>query len=127
MRARFFATGTPVEGAPVPEPRLVGEAVWDGRRAVVASPDEEVRRAIERVFRPAPVVVDDPATLPRGTSGPTEFQPGTAEWFAAAARVRGAELGLSVRMVPDQADTRGWDPAGQYRPLRPAAGVASSD
>jgi len=101
MRAEFFRADAP--GRPL------GEAEWDGRRAVVRSEDEEVRSALERVFRSSAVAVDDPSTRPPGTTGETVVEPGDLEWFRAAARVRGEREGLSVRFVTDVAGR--WDPA----------------
>lgn len=101
MRAEFFRPDAP--------DRVVGEAEWDGRRAVISATDEEVRVALERVFRASPVAVDDPSTRPPGTSGETVAEPGDLEWFRAAARVRGEREGLSMRIVTEVAGR--WDPA----------------
>jgi hypothetical protein len=101
MRAEFFHEDAP--------DRVVGEATWDGRRAVVETEDDEIREALERVFRASPVAVDDPSTRPPGTSGATVVEPGDLEWFGAAARVRGKREGLSVRLVTAIAGR--WDPA----------------
>jgi hypothetical protein len=101
MRADFFRADAP--------DRIVGEAEWDGRRAVVRSDDEAVRAVLERVFRRSPVALDEASTRPPGTGGATVVEPGDLEWFRAAARVRGAEEGLSVRFVTAVAGR--WDPA----------------
>lgn len=90
MRAAFFRADAPDE--------VVGEAEWDGRRAVISAEDEDVRTALEAVFRPAPVAVNE-----------TVVAPGDLAWFRAAARVRGSEAGFSVRFVSEVAER--WDPA----------------
>jgi hypothetical protein len=108
-----------VEFHPPDEPeRVVAEAVWDGSRAVVRAPDEERRAAVERFFRFTPVVLEDPALRPRGARGETMLQPGSVEWFRAAALTRAAEAGLAVRIVPEVAGPGGWDPAAAYRTFR---------
>jgi hypothetical protein len=101
MRAEFFRGDAP--------DRVVGTATWDGGGVVVETEDEDVRRALARVFRSAAVVVDDPAMRPGGTLGATLLEPGDREWFEVAARTRGAEEGLSVRLVVGR--LAGWDPA----------------
>jgi len=99
MRAEFFRAEAP--------DTVVGQAEWDGRRAVITAGDDEVRAALERVFRVSTVVVDDAS--PGGTEGKTFAEPGDLEWFRAAARFRGAEEGLAVRFV-NEVPAR-WDPA----------------
>jgi hypothetical protein len=107
-----------VEFHPSDDPeRVVAEAVWDGCRAVVRAPDEE-RAAVERFFRPTPVVLEDPALRPLGSRGETVLQPGSLEWFRAAALTRAAEAGLAARIVPEVAGPGGWDPAAAYRTFR---------
>jgi hypothetical protein len=101
MRAEFVHPDEP--------DRVVGVAVWDGRRALIETEDEEVRSALGRVFRLSSVAVDDPSLRPAGTSGETVIGPGDQDWFQAAARVRGEQEGLSVRFVVDRPG--GWDPA----------------
>lgn len=108
-----------VEFHPPDDPeRVVAEAVWDGSRAVVGAPDEERRSAVERFFRPTPVVLEDPALRPRGSRGETVLQPGSLEWFRAAALTRAAEAGLAARIVPEVSGPGGWDPAAAYRTFR---------
>jgi hypothetical protein len=108
-----------VEFHPPDEPeRVVAEAVWDDSRAVVQAPDEERRAAVERFFRLTPVVLEDPALRPRGSRGETVLQPGSLEWFRAAALTRAAESGLAARIVPEVAGPGGWDPAAAYRTFR---------
>src|SRR5206468_10960508 len=64
---------------------VVGVARWDGRRAVVEAEDPAVRAALERIFKPRPVVVDDPSYRSPGARGESVIQPGNDEWFRAAA------------------------------------------
>ena len=96
-----------------PEPeRVVAVAGWSGTGASmeVIEPVE----GLDRVLRPTPVVVSDPALLPRGARGEAVLQPGSLEWFRAALLTRAPPLGLAVRFVVD--DVRnGWDPAANYR------------
>jgi hypothetical protein len=101
MRAEFVRPDDPG--------RVVGVAVWDGRRALIETEDAEVRSVLGRVFRPSSVAVDDPSLRPAGTSGETVIEPGDVEWFQAAATVRGEQEGMSVRFVVDRPG--GWDPA----------------
>jgi hypothetical protein len=96
MRVEFFREGDP--------DAVIGSAEWDGRRAVIRAEDDDVRAALERVFRVSSVV-DDP--LPPSTA--KVAQPGDLAWFRAAAAVRGAEEGLAVRFVTEVAGR--WDPA----------------
>jgi hypothetical protein len=70
---------------------------------------------VARIFRPTPVVVDDPAFRSPGTTGPVELQPGSLPWFISAPRTRAETEGLRVRLVPGGASGLGWDPAGTYR------------
>ncbi len=98
--------------------RTVGEVAFDGRAVTIASaPDEEARAALQRVFRPAAIVVDDPALRPAGASGESVLQPGGQEWFRAAVAVRAAEEGLKGRLAPE-GWRGGWDPAAAYRTFR---------
>ena len=101
LRAEFYRPEEP--------DLVVGTAEWDGRRAVIGAGGDEARTALERVFRPSAVVIDDPSTRPPGTSGPVVAEPGDLEWFRAAALVRGSELGYAVRFVTTSPG--GWDPA----------------
>ncbi len=96
------------------EVEILASAVWDGRRAVVEASSDEIREAMAKVFRPTPLVVDDPAYRQQGTEGPVGLQPGTVEWFRAAAQVRAEEVGLVARVVSERREG-GWDPAAQYR------------
>jgi hypothetical protein len=110
MRAEFYRPDQP--------DRVVGMAVWDGRKATTESPDDEARRALARIFRKAPVVVDDPALLPQGARGQVVLEPGSLSWFRAAAQNRAAEVGLFARIVPEVEGGGGWDPAAAYRTFR---------
>ncbi|HXF56840.1 MAG TPA: hypothetical protein VNO34_04575 [Actinomycetota bacterium] len=107
MRAQFVRPEEP--------DRVVGEARWDGAKVEVRAEDEASLAALRRVFRPVPVVVDDPSLRSFGTSGPVVLQPGSLQWFRAAAEVRGRAEGLAARLLPDAPDGMGWDPAGTYR------------
>jgi hypothetical protein len=101
MRAEFFRPEAPGT--------VVGTAEWDGHRALVQADDEQVQKVLERVFRASSVSIDDPATRPQGTRGPTVAVPGDLEWFRVAAAVRGRQEGLGVRFVTEHPG--GWDPA----------------
>lgn len=110
MRAEFFHADEP--------DTLVGSATWNGRStAIDAGGDADVHDVLERIFRPIPVVADDPALRPVGSTGPVLLEPGDLRWFMTAARSRGASEGLGVRLVVDDAGGMGWDPAGAYRPF----------
>jgi hypothetical protein len=99
MRADFFRAED--------HETIVGSAEWDGRRAVIEAEDDDVRAALERVFRSARVAV--PYRGPRGPEGETVVESGDLRWFRAAASMRGAQEGLAVRFVTDVAGR--WDPA----------------
>ena len=105
MRAEFH----------VDDPNTVLATVrWD-RRGLDITTDREIDAKVRRIFRPTPLVVDDPALRSSGTSGPVVLHPGTLMWFRAAAQVRSDAEGLKVRFVPEGQDVMGWDPAGAYR------------
>jgi hypothetical protein len=101
MRAEFFRPDAPEV--------VVGNAEWDGRRAVPDAEDDRVRKVLSRIFRPSSVAVDDSSMRFAGASGETVVEPGDLEWFRTAALVRGAHEGLSVRFVTTAPG--GWDPA----------------
>ena len=65
-----------------------------------------------------PVVVDDPAFRSLGAHGETVVQPGSLEWFEAAAFSRAGPEGLAARMIPEVTGQGGWDPAASYRTFR---------
>jgi hypothetical protein len=94
---------------------VVGTAIWDGSRASVESGDDEVASVLWKIFRATPVVVDDGAFRRLGTHGEVVIQPGTLEWFRAAAQVRAVEAGLVARVVSGVRG--GYDPAAGYRPF----------
>jgi hypothetical protein len=108
MRAEFYRPEDP--------DAVVAAAEWDGRRTHMEAEDEEARAALARVFRPSPVVLEDPSLRPAGASGETVVEPGDLEWFRVAALVRGGREGFGVRFV--SASPGGWDPAGAYRPMQ---------
>ena len=107
MRAEFFRPDSP--------DRTVGAAAWDGSGARIDAEDEAVRAALQRIFRPTPVSVDDPALRSAGTTGPVVLPPGSLLWFLGAARTRSGAEGMAVRLVPEPNQAVGWDPAGAYR------------
>ncbi len=111
MRAEFHR---PAEDEQEAAPTVVGVATWNGSTAILEAEDAEVRTALERVFRPVPVAVDDASLRPLGTHGAVVLEPGSLEWFRAAALSRVGEHGLAVRFVPGVRQG-GFDPAGQYR------------
>lgn len=106
MRAEFLRPAQP--GRPL------GSARWTGSGVEVQAADPGDALAIRRVFRSTAVVVEDPALRSFGASGPAVLQPGSLEWFHAAARTRGLAEGMTVRMVPEGHGV-GFDPAGSYR------------
>jgi hypothetical protein len=112
VRAVFYRPDTP--------DTPVGQAVWDGRTVEIQPHEDGMRAALERIFRPSPVAVDDPALRTAGTAGPVVLAPGSLAWFRAAARTRSAEEGLAGRVVSDGRRAIGWDPAGAYRPFSDA-------
>jgi hypothetical protein len=110
VRVEFFRPNAPED--------VAGRARWDGKRAVIETDDDEVRAKLERVFRITAVVVNDASTRMLGASGESVFQPGSLEWFRAAALTRAAAEDLPARVVPDLEPGEGWDPAGDYRTFR---------
>jgi hypothetical protein len=97
---------------------VVATAVWDGRRVLIDSSDSGARGAVERIFRSTPVVVDDASFRSLGARGESVIQPGSLEWFLAAAFGRAEREGFAVRVVPEVAGQGGWDPAAAYRTFR---------
>jgi hypothetical protein len=112
MKVEFYRPDDPTE--------VVGVSRWDGRTAGVEAADQDVRFAIDRVFRPTPVVVDDPSLRPLGARGESVVHPSSLDWFRAAAITRSREEGLRVRFVPEVRTPGGWDPASAYRTFRQA-------
>src|ERR687883_41317 len=96
MRAEFYRPEAPEEP--------IGSAAWTGGTTGVriAARTEDDRRVLEYVFRPTPVVDDDPSLRVFGTTGPATLQPGTFRWFEAVARIRGLSRGLDVRLIADE-------------------------
>jgi hypothetical protein len=110
MRVEFFRPNAPDE--------VVGRARWDGRRAVIEAEDDAVKQQVAEVFRLTPVVVEDASMRSLGSHGTSVLQPGSLEWFRAAALTRAGRVGLAARMVPEFAPGTGWDPAADYRTFR---------
>ena len=107
MKAEFFRDAE--------ADRVVGSARWDAGTTTLDANDRSIRAALERVFRPSSVSVEDPAAQDSAATGPGVVEPGDLTWFRTAALVRGRAEGLRVRFVTDTPG--GWDPAGAYRPL----------
>jgi hypothetical protein len=107
MKAEFYREDAPDD--------VVATAAWDGRDVAVDGEDEAVAATLTKSFRRTPIVTDDAAYRRQGTSGEVQIQPGSLEWFRAAAQVRAtAESGLLVRLVPGITEG-GFDPAAGYR------------
>ncbi len=112
MRASFYRLDDPGT--------VVGSAVWRSGEVEVEAGDDAVAQAIGRIFRPTPVVIDDPSMRSYGTSGPVVLPPGSLTWFRAAGEARSGAEGLGVRFVPEVGRGIGWDPAGAYRTFNDA-------
>jgi hypothetical protein len=97
--------------------RIVAEASWDGSQVRFDAEGQDVQDTLQRIFRPTPIVLEDPSLRPAGTSGPVELEPGSFQWFLGASRVRGEVAGFKAVFVPDGTGEPGWDPAGGYRPF----------
>jgi len=95
--------------------QVVGRATWAEPHVRIEADDEGVKETLARIFRPVPVVVEDASLRTAGTSGTVTLEPGSLNWFLAAARSRAEAEGLEVRFVPDVEAGLGWDPAGTYR------------
>jgi hypothetical protein len=97
------------------EKKAVATAAWDGHDVTITCADDDLRDRLARGFRRTPVVTDDASYRRLGTSGDSAIQPGSLEWFRAAAQVRaGPEAGLAARFVPGVV-VGGFDPAAGYR------------
>jgi hypothetical protein len=107
MLAEFYKEDAPGQ--------VLGRAVWNGSGVELDVDDEHHRESLLRIFRPVPVVIDDPSLRSYGTSGPVQLAPGSLSWFRAAAEARAPDEGLRVRMVPQAHQSMGWEPAGAYR------------
>ena len=103
--------------APPPVPEAVGSASWDGERLEIEAVDEDVRAKLRKVFRRTALATEDASLRRKGTSGTVLLQPGSTEWFRAAAFARAPEVGLVARAVPG-VEEGGWDPAAQYTTFR---------
>jgi hypothetical protein len=106
---------------------VVATAHWDGpSEGVRIDPVSEssLAESLRRIFRPTPVVVDEPSLRPPGASGPVILEPGDLRWFIEAARIRAQREGLEVRLAEDDWSRMGWDPAGSYVLFTEAVGLA---
>lgn len=112
MRATFYRPDDP--------DTVIGSARWRSEGIDVEAEDESVRQAIRAIFRPTPVVIEDPSMRSYGTAGPVLLSPGSLHWFRAAAETRTQAAGLGVRFVPESEGAMGWDPAGAYRTFNDA-------
>ena len=119
MKAEFYEPA-PTPPADQPEAKtepsvLVGTAVWADGAVSVEAAQPELRTALERAFRPTPVITDDAAYRRFGMHGEVQIQPGDLEWFRACVQVRvPAEVGVVARLVPGVTEG-GFDPAAGYR------------
>src|SRR5207245_4787920 len=109
VRAEFYRADAPDQ--------IVGQARWRSSGVEFLTEDAPVRAALQRIFRPTAVVVDDPSLRPFGTSGPIVLQPGGLRWFHEAALARAPAEAVVARLVPERGASVGYDPAGLYRPL----------
>jgi len=107
MLAEFFREENPEE--------VLGRARWSGAGVAIDADEEAIRSALERVYRAAPVSVEDPALRTAGTSGPVVLSPGSLTWFAHASRARAGSEGMKVRLVAEGPGAVRWDPAAAYR------------
>jgi hypothetical protein len=112
MRASFYRLDDPGT--------VVGSALWRSGEVEVDAEDDAVAEAIGRIFRPTPVVIDDPSMRSYGTAGPVVLPPGSLQWFRAAGEARSGGEGLGMRFVPEAGRAMGWDPAGAYRTFNDA-------
>jgi hypothetical protein len=107
MQAEFYRKEAPDQ--------VVGMATWGGSAVVVEAEDDSVRESLAHIFRPVPVLIDDPSLRSFGAAGPVQLAPGSLSWFRAAAEARAKDEGLRVRLVPLPGGAMGWEPAGAYR------------
>jgi hypothetical protein len=107
MKVEFYREDAPDD--------VVATATWDGRDVAVGCEDDDLATILSKSFRRTPIVTDDAAYRRQGTSGEVQIQPGSLEWFRAAAQVRATvESGLLARLVPGISEG-GFDPAAGYR------------
>jgi hypothetical protein len=112
MKVEFYREDAPDD--------VVAIASWDGRDVTVDCEDEALGVIVTKSFRRTPVVTDDGAYRRQGASGAVQLQPGSLEWFRAAAQIRATvESGLLARLVPGITEG-GFDPAAGYRSFRDA-------
>ena len=95
--------------------QVVGRAIWAEPHVGIEANDDGMKETLAKIFRTIPVVVEDASLRTAGTSGTVTLQPGSLNWFMAAARSRAEPEGLEVRFVPGVGAGLGWDPAGTYR------------
>jgi hypothetical protein len=107
VRAEFYRAEDPKQ--------VVGSAEWTATGVRTDGTDQDVEAALDRIFHPAPIAVDEPAYRSAGTTGPVVLQPRSLRWFTSAARVRGEAEGLRVRLIAGERPGPAWDPAGAYR------------
>jgi hypothetical protein len=112
VRAAFYRPDDP--------DTVIGSAVWRANDIDVEAEDETARQVIWRIFRPTPVVIDDPSLRSYGTAGPVMLPPGSLSWFRSAAGTRSAAEGVGVRFISEAEGAMGWDPAGAYRTFNDA-------
>lgn len=94
---------------------VVATVNWTDRQPVIETDDDDLRTALQKVFRRTPVVIDDASYRRMGTAGEVLIQPGDLEWLRAVVRARiPAETGLAGRFVPGITEG-GFDPAANYR------------
>jgi len=108
MRVEFYRAEDPT--------KVVGEAVWDGREAHLDSAEDGATgSAIVRIFRQTPVVTNDASLRTLSGKGDSVIEPGSLDWFRAAAFTRSPRVGLTPRFMPVIRPGSGFDPAAQYR------------
>ena len=117
MKAEFTRPDAPDD--------VVATATWDGAGVRLEAADPDAVAAAGRIFRPIPIVVDDPSLRGAGAAGPSTLEPGGLDWFMEAALSRAGAEGLQARLMAT--DRRmGWDPAGAYRTFRQTVDRASA-
>jgi len=108
MRVEFYRAEDPAQ--------VVGAAVWDGHEGLLESAEDGATgSAIVRIFRLTPVVTSDASLRTLSGKGDSVVEPGSLNWFRAAALSRAPRVGLTPRFVPEVRPGSGFDPAAQYR------------
>lgn len=98
---------------------VVAVVEWDGTQAhLVRADGQATGAAVTRIFRAVPVTSDDPSLRTNAGQGASTIEPGTLQWFRAAALVRAPKVGLTPRFVADAPSGSGFDPASNYRSFR---------